>query len=103
LKSELWRKMPSCATFLVVAAGVDSPVQAAVTTWSGIKFAPEPGHSLSIERERRLEQALRRVTGLNELSFTDDGINFDSRGGARAIISVIGNYAGHWPGAGNIR
>jgi hypothetical protein len=57
----------------IPALAINPTAQAAVTTRSGILFAPKPGHSLSVEKERRLEQALRRLTGLNELSFSDDG------------------------------
>lgn len=57
----------------IPAPAITLTAQAAVTTRSGIMFAPKPGHSLSVEKERKLEQALRRLTGLNELSFSDDG------------------------------
>ncbi|MGH9831636.1 MAG: hypothetical protein ACRD9Y_01400, partial [Blastocatellia bacterium] len=57
----------------IPAAAINPTAQAAVTTRSGILFAPKPGHSLSLDKERRLEQALRRLTGLKDLSFSDDG------------------------------
>lgn len=68
----------SVTALAALASFIPAPVitltaQAAVTTRSGILFAPKPGHSLSVEKERQLEQALRRLTGLEDLSFSDDG------------------------------